>query len=188
MAYLLIAALTFGAMFLLDKGFTKIFRNQAQHHSGTAVRLKKGYGIGAVLLCVLAVLAIIQYINAGETVMLVGGIVVGVVGIGLGAYYLTVGIFYDDDGFVYTSFGKKGVTYRYADINAQKLYVLQGGTNMVELYMADGKTVNVQCSMLGAYDFLDKACHARFRQLGVNSYECAWFDEGNSCWFPPVED
>lgn len=188
MAYLLIAALTFGVMFLVDKGFTKVFRSQDQHRSGTAVRLSKGYGVGAVLLCVLAVMAIVQYIAGRETVMLVGGILVGVVGIGLGVYYLTVGIFYDDEGFVYTSFGRKSVTYRYADINGQKLYVLQGGSNMVELYMADGKTVNVQCSMPGAYDFLDKACHARFRQLGINSFECDWFDEGSSCWFPPVEE
>ena len=66
--------------------------------------------------------------------------------------------------------------------------MLQGGSYLVELYMADKTTVPVQTSMPGAYDFLDKACHARFRQLGVNSFECDWFDESQSCWFPPVED
>lgn len=187
MAYLIVAALTFGAMFLLDKLFQKIFRNQAQHHSATAVRLKKGYGVGAVLMCLLAVMCLFQYINAGERLMLVGCVMVGAVGIGLGVYYLSVGIYYDDESFVYTTVGRKRATYRYADINAQKLYVLQGGSHMVELYMADGKTVNVQTSMPGAYEFLDKACHARFRQLGINSAECDWFEENNSCWFPPVE-
>ena len=187
MLYILIAALTFGVLFLIDKGFSKLFRNQAQHRCGTAVRLKKGYGIGAVLLSLLGVLSILSYAAGGESVMLAGGVVVLLMGLMLGFYYATVGIFYDDDGFVYTSFGKKSVTYRYADINAQKLHTLQGGSILVELYMADGKTVNVQCTMVGAYDFLDKACHARFRQLGISSHECAWFDEGNSCWFPPVE-
>lgn len=188
MVYLLIAALTFGAMFLLDKGFAKLFRNRAQHHSGTAVRLKKGYGTGAVLLCLVAALALMQYVTTKNTLTLVCGIVIAVTGLGLGLYYLRVGIFYDSESFLYTTFTKKTVTYRYGDIVGQKLYAIQGGSYVVELYMTDGKTVSVQSTMTGAYDFLDKAAHARFRQLGVNSAECVWFDPENSCWFPTVED
>jgi len=187
MPYLLVAAATFGVMFLLDKGLTKLFRSREQHASGTAVRLKKGYGIAAIALCLLAVLSLMQYITNRETLMLVCSVALIAMGGGLGAYYLTHGIFYDDDTFLFTTLGKKGVTYRYADITGQKLYVLQGGTYVVELYMADKTTVSVQTSMPGAYDFLDKACHARFRQLGINSFECDWFDESQSCWFPPVE-
>ena len=188
MGYLIVAAATFGVMYGLDQLFTKLFRNQAQHHSGTAVRLKKGYGIAAILLGLLAVFCLIQFLLNGEKLMLFCFVVLTVMGAWLGAYYLTHGIFYDDERFLFTTLGKKGVTYRYGDITGQKLYALQGGSYLVELYMADKTTVTVQTSMPGAYDFLDKACHARFRQLGVNSYECGWFDEGNSCWFPPVED
>lgn len=188
MAYLMIALATFAAMYGLDKLFTKLFRSQAQHHSGTAVRLKKGYGVAAVLLCVLGVLSLMQYLLEKDILMLICTPVLLAMGGGLGAYYLSHGIFYDDDTFLFTTLGKKGVTYRYADITGQKLYVLQGGSYLVELYMADKTTVSIQTSMPGAYDFLDKACHARFRQLGVNSFECDWFDEGQSCWFPPVED
>ena len=54
--------------------------------------------------------------------------------------------------------------------------------------MQDGKTVSIQTGMEGALTFLDKAAHARMRQLGLNSHECAWFDETKSCWFPPVEE
>lgn len=187
MAILIVAALTFGAMYLLDTGFQKLFRSQDQHRSGTAVRLAKGYGIASVALLLLAVLCLIQFINEGETLMLVGTVCVGLMGGGLGAYYLTTGVFYDDESFLYTTLGKKQRTYRYGQITGQKLYVLQGGNYLVELYMDDGTTVSIQTSMPGAYDFLDKACHARFRQLGVNSFECDWFDEGQSCWFPPVE-
>ena len=188
MAYLIVAALTFGALFLLDKAFTKIFRNQSQHHSGTAVRLKKGYGVASVLLCVVAVLCLMQFGSGGERLMLACAVILIVTGLGLGAYYLSHGVFYDDESFLFTTLGKKGVTYRYADITAQKLYVLQGGSYLVDLYMTDGSNVSIQTSMPGAYDFLDKACHARFRQLGINSAECGWFDENNSCWFPPKED
>lgn len=188
MAYLLIAALTFGAMFLMDRTFTKIFRNQAQHHSGTAVRLKKGYGVAGVLLCAVALLCLTRFLAAGEKLMLLCFVVLLVMGGGLGAYYLTHGIFYDDETFLYTTLGKKGRDYRYAQIDGQKLYLLQGGGHLVELYMNDGSSVSIQTSMPGAYDFLDKACHARFRQLGINSAECDWFDAGNCCWFPPKED
>lgn len=187
MAYLFVAALTFGALYLLDKGFQKLFRNQAQHRSGTAVRLAKGYALACIALGLLAVLCLIQYINEGETLMLLGFAAIGLMSGGLGAYYLSTGIFYDDDSFLYTTIGKKQMTYRYGEISGQKLYQLQGGAHLVELYMTDGKTVSVQTSMPGAYDFLDKACHARFRQLGINSFECDWFDESQSCWFPPVE-
>lgn len=188
MAYFIIAAAIFGALYGLDKLFTRVFRNQAQHHSGTAVRLKKGYGTAAVLLCIVAILCLMQFVSGGEKLMLACFVILILTGLGLGAYYLTHGIFYDDDTFLFTTLGRKGVTYRYGDITGQKLYVLQGGGYVVELYMNDGGTVSVQTSMEGAYDFLDKACHARFRQLGVNSFECDWFDESQSCWFPPVED
>ena len=188
MAYLILGAAVFAAMYGLDKLFTKFFRSQEQHHSGTAVRLKKGYGVAAILLCLLAVLSLMQFFANGETLMLVCGIVLIAMGGGLGAYYLSHGIFYDDNTFLFTTLGKKGVTYRYGDITGQKLYVLQGGSYLVELYMADKSTVPVQTSMPGAYDFLDKACHARFRQLGINSFACDWFDESQSCWFPPVEE
>lgn len=185
MVYILAAVLTFGAMFAIDKGFTKLFRSQAQHHSGTAVRLKKGYGVAAVLLCVLAVLSLLQFVGNGDKLMLLCFFVLLTMGAGLGVYYVTHGIFYDDESFLYTTLGKKARTYRYADITGQKLYVLQGGSYLVDLYMTDDTTVSVQTSMEGAYAFLDKACHARFRQLGINSFECDWFDSDNSCWFPP---
>ena len=188
MGYLIIAAATFGVMYGLDKLFTKFFRNQAQHHSGTAVRLKKGYGIASVLLCIIGVLCLMQYIAAREGLMLFCFIALMLMGVGLGAYYLSHGIFYDDESFLFTTLGKKGRTYRYADIEGQKLYLLQGGSYLVDLYMSDGNNVSIQTSMPGAYDFLDKACHARFRQLGINSFECDWFDESQSCWFPPKED
>ena len=56
MPYLLIIAATFGVMFLLDKGLTKLFRSRQQHRSGTAVRLKKYYGILSLALMILGVL------------------------------------------------------------------------------------------------------------------------------------
>lgn len=188
MAYLLVIAATFGVMFLLDKGLTKLFRSRDQHRSGTAVRLKKHYGIFSLALMILGVLGIATFLADRNLVLLLGGLLVFPVGAVLGIYYLTHGIFYDDESFLYVSFGNNSRTYRYGDIQGQKLYEIQGGTLLVELYMADGKTVSVQLSMEGAPSFLDKAAHARMRQLGLNSHECGWFDETQGRWFPPVEE
>ena len=188
MAYLLIMAATFGVMFLLDRGLTKLFRSRKQHQSGTAVRLKKRYGVFSIALMVLGVLGICTFFADGNLILLLGGVLVLPGGILLGIYYLTHGVFYDDDSFLYTSFGNRSVSYPYGDILGQKLYVIQGGSLLVELHMAGGKTVPVQTNMDGANAFLDKASRARMRQLGLNSHECPWFDEAKGQSFPPVEE
>lgn len=188
MVYLLTIAATFGIMFLLDKGLTKLFRSRQQHRSGTAVRLKKHYGILSLALMILGTLGIVTYFSDKNLILLIGGLLVLPGGAALGIYYLTHGIFYDDEGFLYTSFGNRSEEYRYADIRAQKLYEIQGGTLLVELHMENGKAVSVQTTMEGAPSFLDKAAHARMRQLGLNSHECPWFDETQGQWFPPLED
>lgn len=188
MLYIIVAAATFGVLFLVDKWFTKTFRGTQQHQSGLSVRLAKRNSIAGILLFVLGIICLMYQVSAFDKMLLFCGICLILMGGGLLVYYMSFGIFYDDDGFVLTTFGKKSATYRYADITGQKLYVVTGGSNLVELYLADGRSVSLQSTMEGAYPFLDKACHARFRQLGINSFECDWFDEGNSCWFPPVED
>ena len=188
MAYLLVIAATFLVMFLLDRGLTKLFRSRDQHRSGTAVRLKKHYGILSLALMILGLLGIVTFFTDRNLILLLGGILVLPGGAVLGIYYLTHGIFYDNDSFLYTSFGNRSVCCRYGDIQAQKLYEIQGGTLLVELHMADGRTVSVQTNMEGASTFLSKAAHARMRQLGLNSHECPWFDESKGQWFPPVEE
>ena len=188
MPYLLVIAATFGVMFLLDKGLTRLLRSRTQHRSGTAVRLKKHYGILSLALMILGALGIISALTDWSPGLLLGGLLILPGGAVLGLYYLTHGIFYDDDSFLYVSFCNRAREYRYADIAGQKLYEIQGGSLLVELHMRGGTTVSVQGNMEGAPAFLDKAAHARMRQLGLNSHECAWFDESKGQWFPPVEE
>lgn len=188
MYVIIVAAITFAVLFGLDKLFGKIFRGKQQHKSGLSVKLPKRYAIVSLLLCLLGILVLMQLFNGFDRLMLFAGIVVLLMGIGFGAYYLGFGIYYDDESFVYSNFGKPSVTYRYADIDAQQLFVTTGGSILVDLFMNDGKCVGLQSTMQGVYPFLDKACHARFRQLGINSAECEWFNESESRWFPPKED
>lgn len=184
---LLVAAVVLGLCYLIDKAFTKAFRSKAQHRSGLAVRANKRYGIFGVILSVLGILGFFTGLTDGP-VLLVGGIVVLLMGLGLAVHYLSFGIFYDGESILLSQFGKKDREYRYQDIQGQKLYVIQGGTILVELYMADGSTIGVQSSMDGAYPFLDAAFAAWCRQTGRDPENCEFHDPSQSLWFPTMED
>ena len=183
-AVLVIAALVFGVCFLIDKGFTKLFRSQAQHMSGKAVRLSKRYGSFGMILVALGVAALFTGLS-GNWVMLIGGILIILVGIILVVYYITYAVFYDEDSFIFTTFGKKAVTYYYKDIKAQQLYNNQGHL-LIELYMADGNAVQIQSTMTGCTEFLDHAFAGWLRQTGRREEDCTFHDPSNSCWFPSV--
>jgi len=185
---ILTAGLTFAVLFFLDKTFTGLFRSKQQHKSGLSVRLPKGNGIAGILLTVLAALVLMTDFGEGQGLMLFSGLFIGALGIGLSVYYISFGVYYDEEAFVCNSFGNKTVTYRYADIQAQKLYTVQGGGILVELYMADGRTVSLQSKMEGVYPFLDKAFYRWCAQKGIDPDSCTFHDPNNSLWFPSVEE
>lgn len=185
-AVVIVAALVFGACFLIDKGFQKLFRNQQEHQSGLAVRLNKKYGSIGLIVAVLGVAAVFAGFSDGW-VLAAGGCLLILVGLGLVVYYMTFGVFYDTDTFILTTFGKHSTTYAYQDIKAQQLYNSYGNT-LIELHMTDGRTVQLQAGMDGAYAFLDHAFAAWLQQTGRKQEDCAFHDPQNSCWFPPMED
>ena len=185
-AVLIIAAAVFGLCFLVDWGFKRIFRSQSQHQSGTAVRLHKRYGSIGLIMTVFG-LAVL-FVGLPNNWLFIGAsILILAVGIILIVYYLTFGVFYDDDSFVLTTFGKKSTTYYYRDIQGQQLYVTTGGGTVVEIYMKEGRTFQIQSAMSGGFEFLDKAFFAWLRQTGRKQEECDFYDPANSCWFPKME-
>ena len=184
---LLIAAAVFGLCFAVDKAFTKLFRSKAQHRSGMAVRANKRYGLFGVILSVLGVMAICVGISDGS-VLLWGGIIVLLMGICLAVYYLSFGLFYDGETFLLSRFGKKDITYRFDQIQGQKLYLVQGGNIIIELHMTDGNTVSLQSTMDGVYPFLDTAFAAWCLQTGRDPQSCDFHDPSQSLWFPTVEE
>ena len=184
---LLVAAVTFGLCFVVDKGFTKLFRSQSQHYSGLAVRLSKKYGAVGLILVVIGVAAVLTGLR--ETLVLViGGVLVIAMGAALVVYYMTFGIFYDKDSFVYTTFGKKSVTYRYNQIRGQRLYIVQGGNVLVELHMTDGNAIQVQLQLKDADKFLDASFAGWCAQRGIDPAACSFHDPDNSLWFPTTEE
>ena len=183
---ILVAAVTFGVCFLVDKGYTNRFRSQAQHKTGLSVRLNKRYCVIGILVMLLSVAALI--VSVKDTwVLTAAGCVLLVVGAALIVYYMTFGVFYDEDSFVLTTFGKKSVTYRFSDIRSQQLYNAYGNI-VIELVMTDGRAVQLQAGMEGVYPFMDKAFAGWLRQKGLRKEDCAFYDPANSCWFPQTED
>lgn len=184
---LLTAAAVFGLCYLVDKGFTRVFRGKAQHRSGLAVRVNKRYGVFGVGLSVLGILAICVGATSGLG-LIIGGILVLIMGICLAVYYLTHGIFYDGDSFLVSSFRRKDKVYYYRNIKEQKLYLVQGGNVIIELYMNDGTSVSLQSSMDGVYLFLDTAFAGWCLQNGIDPQNCDFHDPSKSWWFPHEED
>ncbi len=184
-AVMIFALAVFAVCFLVDKGFTKLFRNQNQHHSGTAVRLNKRYGsIGLIL----AVFGLVVLWVPGNWLFLGAGILFMALGVGLVVYYMTFGVFYDSQGFVLTTFGRKSVTYRFQDIRGQQLYITTGNQTVIEIIMHDGRAFQLQSTMTGVYEFMDTAFAGWLAHTGKALNECAFYDPKNSCWFPRVED
>ena len=184
---LLIAAAIFGLCHLIDKGFTKAFRSKAQHRSGLAVRANKMYGVFGVALSVVGIMAIVVGISS-SVLLLLGGIVVLAMGAGLAAHYLTFGIFYDGESFLVSSLGKKSHSHSYKEIQEQRLYVLQGGSVIVELHLADGTAVSLQSTLDGAYAFLDTAFAGWCIQNGIDPQSCDFHDPSKHWWFPQEEE
>lgn len=187
LSMLLIAAVVFGACRIIDILFTNAFRSKAQHRSGLAVRVNRRYGVFGVGLIVLGILA--MGVGAtGGTALILGGAVVLIMGICLSVYYLTHGIFYDGESFLVASFRKEDRVYQFEQIKEQKLYLVQGGSIIIELYMDDDTSVSLQSSMDGVYLFLDTAFAAWCLQKGIDPQTCDFHDPSNSWWFPHEEE
>lgn len=184
---LLVAGVTLGLCFLVDKGFTRVFRNKKEHASGTAVRAGKKYGIFGILFSMIGILAICNWASQG-VILLIGGIAALLIGAFLCVYYLSFGIFYDEDSFLVSSLGKKSVSYRYGDIEKQQLYAVSGGSVVIELWLKNGKTVSLQSGMEGVYPFLDTAYIGWCRQRKVDPEHCGFHDPSKSWWFPHDEE
>lgn len=187
-AVIIVAAAVFGLCFLVDKGFTKLFRSQAQHKSGLSVRLSKRYGSFGILLTVFGIAGVFMGLNNrdGLLIPVAGGVLI-ITGICLVVYYMTFGVFYDATGFVLTTFGRGSVAYTYRDIRSQQLYNNQGHL-LIELHLRDGRALQLQGSMEGVYPFLDYAFERWCAQMGRRREDCPFYDPQNSCWFPLVEE
>lgn len=186
-AIILIAALVFLICWGVDKLFTRLFRSKAQHRSGMAVRASKRYGTFGVIFSVLGLISVISGIGS-DKVLFWAGLAVLVMGIGLAVHYLSFGIFYDGESFLLCRFGKKSQEHRYDEIVSQQLYVLTGGSTLIELTLKDGSTVSVQSTMDGVFPFMDTAFAGWCLETGKKMEDCDFYDPSKSWWFPHEEE
>lgn len=185
-ALAVVAALVFGGCFLIDKGFVRVFRNQQQHRSGKAVRLNKRYGTVGLVMTILGIVCMFAAPSQGVIMWIAGGILI-LGGAALVTWYLSFGVFYDKEAFIVTNFGKKSTRYTYDAIVSQQLYNSYGNI-IVELHLHNGKTVQLQSTMGGTYEFLDFAFHRWLEATGRKEEDCPFYQPDQSCWFPPVEE
>lgn len=181
-----VAALTFGVCFLLDKLFSRLFRSRQQHTSGNSVKLRKRIATFGLLVGLLGLLCVVFYWGSHPVIFWSGWILL-LMGGGMLVYYLTFGIYYDEEGFVYSRFGKKSQLYTYSRIVSQQLYNSQGSI-LVELHLSNGETVPVQDNMEGGFAFLDYAFARWLEEGGKSKEDCPFHDPDKCCWFPSRED
>lgn len=186
MEVIAVILVAFGLCFLADKGFTRLFRNRAEHRSGLSLKLNKRFATVGVILLVVGIAGLMASIEGGKAV-LVGSLILLALAVGLIVYYLSFGIYYDEDSFLRSSFGKKSRSYRYEQIRHQQLYVLQGGGIIVELHMEDGSAVQITSTMPGYDAFLDYAFACWCDQRGMDPENCPFHDPKQSLWFPNTE-
>ena len=184
-AVLIVAGAIFGICFLIDRLFTRLFRNAEQYHSGLSVRLNKRYGSIGLLLCVLGVAGLFTGLSE-SWILVAGGAFLAVIGTALIIYYISFGIYYDPKGFIHGAFWKKNKLYRFSQIQCQQLFT-NGSAIIVELHMDDGRAIQLQPAMIGASDFLDYAYERWKAEKRLSDADCAFHDTDNSCWFPPAE-
>ena len=185
-AVILIIAAIFLLCYLVDKGFTKLFRGKVQHQSGKSVRLSKRYGsIGAIMFA-LGMAAVFMGMNAAEWARLGGGCILVLMGIALIVAYMSFGIYYDEDSFIFSKFAKPSQTFYFKHIRCQQIYLASGNV-VVELHMNDGSHFQVHTGMTNMYAFMDHAFQVWLQQTGRRQEDCSWYDPDNSCWFPPYE-
>ena len=186
LAIAFVAAIIFGICWAVDKTFTKLFRSKAQHLSGLAVRANKRYGIFGVVFSILGIMGTIS--GPADPVLFYAGIIVLLIGIGLTVHYLSFGIFYNGESMLVSRLGKKDREYQFSQIQQQKLYVITGGSTVIELHMDDGSAVSLQSTMDGVYPFMDAAFAGWCMQTGHDMQECDFYAPSKSWWFPHEED
>lgn len=186
MQVLLVIIATLALCYAVDKGFYKIFRRKPQHQSGKSVRLTKKYMLSGILILVFAAILLAASFtaenNASKMRIIAGAL--ALMGGGLVVYFITFGVYYDNATFLFSAFGKKSQAYRYGQILEQQLLVTKGGI-CVELFLDDGRDVDLYANMDGVYEFLDTAFAGWCKEKGLTIADCPWHDPANSCWFPP---
>ena len=164
--YILLIAVIFGLVALVDLLLKKLFPKEDTMKSGKAVRMPRYSIILGILMTGLSFIALLFLPLEGETFLMLGCVIVLVMGLYLVINYTRFGIFYDDEQFTYRTLTQKAKTYRYSDIQGQRAFLAKSGLNTM-LYAA-GDEIRLYSAMQGLGDFLSKAFFRWCGQKGID--------------------
>ena len=164
--YILLIAVGFGLVALVDFIFGKLFPKNETIKNGKSVRMPRTGLIFGLLLFVFGIVGILFVPFEAERFLWFGCVLVAVMGLYLLVNFFRFGIFYDDEQFIYRTLTKKAKTYRYADIEKQRAFLAKSGYNTT-LYAA-GDEIQLYAAMQGLSDFLHKAFYRWCDQKGID--------------------
>ena len=164
--YILLIAVIFGLVALVDFLLKKLFPKEGAMKSGKAVRMPRYSAILGIIMTGLGFVALLFLPLEGENFLMLGCVLVLVMGGYLVINYARFGIFYDEEQFTYRTLTRRAKTYRYSDIQGQRSFVAKSGLNTM-LYAA-GDEIRLYSAMQGMGDFLNKAFYRWCDQTGVD--------------------
>ena len=163
--YVLLIAVIFGLIALIDKLFQKLFPKPEVMKSGNVVRMPRYSFILGLIISFFAIVGLL-YLPFEEKLLWWGCWVVLLMGAYLLVNFWRFGIFYDDDGFLYRSLFRKAKKYSYKDIRSQQSILARSGVNTT-LYVAED-ALQLYSAMQGLGDFLSKAFYRWCDETGTD--------------------
>lgn len=164
--YLLLIAVIFGLVALVDFLLGKFFPKSELQKKGKAVRLPRYSFILGLLLFLIGLIAVLFLSLKTHLALWLGCLVIFAVGAFLLLNFARFAIFYDEKGFTYRTLVKKEKYYRYKDITGQRSFVARSGVNVL-LYCA-GDEIALYTAMQGLKPFLETAFQTWARENHVD--------------------
>ena len=156
--YILLVAVIFGLVALVDFVFGKLFPKSDLEQHGKVVRLPRYSFILGLLMAVFGLVVVLLLSPKRQLYLWLGALIVMVMGAFLLVNFFSFAIWYDETGFSYRTLTKKKQTFRYTDITGQRSFLARSGVNIL-LYV-DGQEVALYTAMQGLKPFLETAFRA----------------------------
>lgn len=153
--YILLVAVIFGLVALVDFVLGKLFPKSELSKKGQAVRLPRYSFILGILLSVLGLMAVLILSPQRQLALWLGCLVVLGIGVFLLANFFGFAIYYDETSFSYRTLTKKTRLFHYGDITGQRSFVAKSGVNI--LLYAQGQEIALYSAMQGLRPFLETA-------------------------------
>lgn len=164
--YILMVAVIFGLIALIDWGFGKLFPKSELEQRGKVVRLPRYSFILGLLMAVIGLMVALLLSPGTQLYLWLGSLVVTVMGVFLLVNFFSFAIYYDDTGFSYRTLTRRKQIFRYADITGQRSFLARSGVNIL-LYV-NGQEVALYTAMQGLKPFLETAFRAWCKSRDVD--------------------